>query len=139
MADHDVNDFNRSVIEDFRAHDGKASGQFADAPLMLMTTTGANCGEERVVPIVYTRDADRRVVAASKAGALTHLDWYFNVVAHPEVTVELPGETYRARATVVDRGERDRLYAAHAAAMPNFAEYETRTERVIPVVVLERI
>jgi deazaflavin-dependent oxidoreductase (nitroreductase family) len=135
----DVNDFNRGVIDEFRANDGKTSGPFAHAPLMLMTTVGAKSGEERVIPIVYTRDGDRLVVAASKGGAPTNPDWFHNVVAHPEVTVELPGESFPARATVADRAERDRLYAAHAAEMPGFAEYEAKTDRVIPVVVLERI
>ena len=139
MADNDMNDFNQSVIDDFRANDGKTSGPFAEAPLMLLTTKGAKSGKERIIPIVFTRDGDRLVIAASKAGAPTNPDWYHNVVANPDVTVELPGETYAARASVVDRAERDRLYAAHAAAMPNFAEYETLTDRVIPIVVLERV
>jgi deazaflavin-dependent oxidoreductase (nitroreductase family) len=139
MADNEVNDFNRGVIEEFRANEGRTTGPFADAPLMLMTTTGAKSGAARIIPIVFTRDGDRLVIAASKGGAPTNPDWYWNVVANPEVTIELPGETYRARATVADRPERDRLYAAHAAAMPGFAEYETKTDRVIPIVVLERI
>jgi deazaflavin-dependent oxidoreductase (nitroreductase family) len=139
MADNDMNDFNQSVIDDFRANDGKTSGPFADAPLMIMTTKGAKSGKERVIPIVFTKDGDRIVIAASKAGAPTNPDWYWNIKANPEVTVELPGDTFRARGTEVDRAERDRLYAAHAAAMPNFAEYETLTDRVIPIVVLDRI
>lgn len=139
MADNDINDFNRGVIDEFRANDGKTSGPFADTPLMILTTTGAKSGKERVIPIVYTRDGDRLVIAASKGGAPTNPDWLHNVTAHPEVTVELPGDTYAARATVVDRAERDRLYAAHAETMPNFAEYEAKTDRVIPIVVLERI
>jgi deazaflavin-dependent oxidoreductase (nitroreductase family) len=133
------NDFNRGVIEEFRANDGATTGPFADAPLMLMTTIGAKSGEPRIIPIVYTRDGGRLVIAASKGGAPTNPDWYWNVVANPEVTVELPGEKYQARATVVDRPERDRLYAAHTAVMPGFADYETKTDRVIPIVVLERI
>jgi deazaflavin-dependent oxidoreductase (nitroreductase family) len=139
MADNDMNDFNQGVIDEFRANDGTTTGPFADTPLMIMTTTGAKSGKERVIPIVYTRDGDRIVIAASKGGAPTNPDWFHNLVAHPEATVELPGETYRAKATVVDRPERDRLYAAHAAEMPNFAEYETKTDRIIPIVVLERI
>jgi deazaflavin-dependent oxidoreductase (nitroreductase family) len=139
MADNDMNDFNQGVIDDFRANDGKTSGPFAETPLMILTTTGAKSGKERVIPIVYTRDGDRLVIAASKAGAPTNPDWYWNVVANPEVKVELPGDTFTARASVVDRTERDRLYAAHAEAMPNFAEYETLTDRVIPIVVLERV
>jgi deazaflavin-dependent oxidoreductase (nitroreductase family) len=138
MADNDVNDFNRGVIEEFRANEGKTTGPFAAAPLLLMTTTGAKSGKERIIPIVYTRDGDRLVIAASKGGAPTNPDWYWNLVAHPDVTIELPGETFPARATVVDGAERDRLYAAHANAMPGFAEYQTKTDRVIPIVVLER-
>ncbi len=138
MADP-LRDFNQSVIDDFRANDGKTSGVFAEAPLLLMTTKGAKSGKERIIPIVYTRDGDRLVIAASKGGSPTNPDWYWNVRANPEVTVELPGETYRARAIEPARAERDRLYAAHAAAMPNFAEYQTKTDRVIPIVVLERI
>lgn len=139
MAENDVNDFNHDLIEEFRAHDGKTSGPFAQAPLLLMTTTGAKSGKERVIPIVYTRDGDRLVIAASKGGAPTNPDWFHNVSVHPEVTVELPGETFAARATVAERVERDRLYAAHAAAMPGFADYEAKTDRVIPIVLLERV
>jgi deazaflavin-dependent oxidoreductase (nitroreductase family) len=139
MANDGPNEFNRGVIEEFRANDGKTTGMFADAPLLLMTTTGAKSGKERVIPIVYTRDGDRLVIAASKGGAPTNPDWYSNLVANPETTVELPGETFPARATVIEGPERDRLYAAHAAAMPNFAEYATKTDRIIPIIVLERI
>jgi deazaflavin-dependent oxidoreductase (nitroreductase family) len=140
MADNPMHDFNQGVIDEFRANDGKTTGPFENQPLMIMTTTGAKSGKERVIPIVYTEDGDRIVIAASKGGAPTNPDWYFNIVAHPEVTIELPGETFTARGTVVDdRGERDRLYAAHAAAMPGFAEYEQKTDRVIPVIVLERV
>ena len=134
-----MNDFNQGVIDEFRANDGTTTGPFAETPLMIMTTVGAKSGKERVIPIMYTRDGDRLVIAASKGGAPTNPDWYHNLVARPEATVELPGETYTARATVVDRAERDRLYAAHATAMPNFAEYETTTARIIPIVVLDRI
>jgi len=139
MAEHDINEFNRNLIEEFRANDGKTSGPFEQAPLLLMTTTGAKSGKERVIPIVYTRDGDRLVIAASKGGAPTNPDWFHNVSAHPEVTVELPGERFAARASVAEGAERDRLYAAHAAAMPGFAEYEAKTDRVIPIVLLERV
>lgn len=140
MADNPMKDFNQGVIDEFRANDGKTTGPFEGQPLMIMTTTGAKSGKERVIPIVFTRDGDRIVIAASKGGAPTNPDWYFNIVAHPEVTIELPGETFTARGSVVDdRSERDRLYAAHAEAMPGFAEYEQKTDRVIPVIVLERV
>jgi len=138
MDDNDVNEFNRKLIEEFRANDGATSGPFAQAPLLLMTTTGARSGKERIIPIVYTRDGDRLVIAASKGGAPTNPDWFHNVTAQPDVTVEVPGEMFAAHASVAEGAERDRLFAAHADAMPGFAEYATKTDRVIPIIVLER-
>lgn len=135
MAD----DFNSNLVEEFRANGGKVSGMFAGAPLMVLTTTGAKSGKPRTIPLVYTKDGDRIVIIASKGGADTNPDWYHNLVANPTATVELGIETYQATAKVVDGGERDRLYNAQAALMPNFAEYELKTSRKIPVVVLERI
>lgn len=134
------NEFNDNLIAEFRANGGTVTGPFADAPLVLITTTGAKTGRERTTPLVHTTDGDRIVIIASKAGAPSHPHWYLNVLANPEVTVELPGETFRARATAITEGpERDRLYRAQADLMPNFDEYEKLTDRVIPVVVLERI
>jgi len=131
--------FNDGIIEDFRAHDGKTTGPFADAPLVLITATGAKSGQPRTFPIVYTKDGDDLVIAASKQGADTNPDWYHNIVANPEVTVELPGDTYQATARAVPSGEeRDRLFAAHSGAMPDFAKYQQQTERVIPVVVISK-
>jgi deazaflavin-dependent oxidoreductase (nitroreductase family) len=139
MAD-ELNDFNRKVIDEFRANDGVVTGPFAGAPMVLLTTTGAKTGKARVIPLVHTRDGDRVVVIASKGGAPAHPHWYLNVLAHPEVTVELPGETFRARAIALTDGpEHDRLYGAQADLMPNFDEYQSKTDRTIPVVVLERI
>ena len=136
----DWNEFNRALIEEFRANAGTVTGAFAGAPLLLLTNTGAKTGRERTTPLVHTTDGDRVVIIASKAGAPAHPHWYLNVLAHPEVTVELPGDTFRATATALTEGpERDRLYNAQAALMPNFAEYETLTDRTIPVVVLTRI
>jgi deazaflavin-dependent oxidoreductase (nitroreductase family) len=140
MADDALHDFNRKVIDEFRANEGVVTGPFAGAPMVLLTTTGARTGKERVIPLVHTRDGDRVVVIASKGGAPAHPHWYLNVLAHPEVTVELPGETFRARATALTDGpEHDRLYRAQAELMPNFDEYQAKTERTIPVVVLERL
>ena len=134
-------DFNEALIEDLRAHGGKASsGPFVDRPVLILTAAGARTGERRTVPLVYSRDGDRYVVVASKGGAPAHPAWYGNVVANPTVTVEVDGETFEARATALAGGpERDRLYAQHAVPMPAFLEYQRKTERVIPVVVLERI
>ena len=136
----DFNEFNRNLVEEFRANDGVVSGPFAGAPLILLTHTGAKSGIERTTPLVHTTDGDRIVIIASKAGSPAHPHWYLNLLANPEVTVELPGETFRARATALTDGpERERLYRTQAELMPNFAEYQEKTDRLIPVVVLEKI
>jgi len=134
----DFQAYNAALVQEFRDNGGTVTGMFAGAPLVLVTTTGAKSGRRRTTPIAYTRDGENVVVIASKAGAPTSPDWYHNLVANPEVTVELPGETFEARARVAQGDERDRLYDAQAALMPNFAEYQKTTTRRIPVVVLER-
>jgi deazaflavin-dependent oxidoreductase (nitroreductase family) len=131
--------FNQALIEEFRANDGKVAGAFAGAPLLLLTTTGAKTGQQRTSPVVYTSDGDRLVIIASYAGRPTNPAWFSNLVANPEVTVEVPGETYSARAVVASGEYRDRLYAAQAKLMPAFDEYQAKTARQIPVVTLERI
>jgi deazaflavin-dependent oxidoreductase (nitroreductase family) len=135
-----VSDFNTSIIEEFRANDGKVGGPFEGAPMVLLTTTGAKSGQARVRPMMYLKDGgDEPIyVFASKAGAPTNPDWYHNLVANPEVTVELGTESYPATATPLDRDERDRIYAIQADRFPGFKEYETKTDRVIPVVALTR-
>ena len=135
----DLNEFNRNLIEEFRANGGKVSGMFERSPLVILTTTGAQSGQPRTFPVVYTRDGERLVVVASKGGSDQNPAWYHNLVAHPTVTVELPDETYQARAVVVEGDDRDRLYRAHADRMPQFDEYQAKTARRIPVVALERI
>jgi deazaflavin-dependent oxidoreductase (nitroreductase family) len=135
----DLSDFNRNLVDEFRTNNGKVSGVFEKAPLILITHKGAKSGIERTSPLVYTRDGDNLVIIASKGGAPSHPHWYLNVVANPEVTVELPGETFKARARVAEGEERDRLFRAQADLMPNFDEYQSKTDRQIPVVVLERI
>ena len=133
-----MNDFeawNRQVIEEFHANKGKVKGANS---LLLLTTTGAKSGKQRVNPLAYTTDGERLVIIASKGGAPTNPDWYHNIVAHPDVTVEVGAETFEARATVVEGAKRDELYAKQAAIMPNFAEYQAKTTRKIPVVVLTR-
>ena len=132
--------FNDNIIEEFRANAGKVGGPFAGRPMLILTTKGAKSGKTHTVPLVHTRDGDKLVVIASRGGAPTHPHWYHNLLANPEVTVELGTEKFQARATALPSGpERDRLYAAQAAMMPAFAEYETKTTRKIPVVTLERI
>ena len=133
-----MNDYNRPIIEEFQANGGKVGGPFAGVPLLLLTTTGAKSGKQRINPLAYNMDGERLVVLASKAGAPTHPDWYHNLVAHPDVTVEVGNETFEARATVVEGAERDELYANRVAIMPIFAEYQAKITRTIPVVVLTR-
>ena len=134
----DYHSFNQNLIEEFRANNGQVTGPFAGAPLMLLTTTGAKSGKQRTTPLVHTRAGDNLVVIASKGGAPTNPDWYYNLVANPIATVELPNETFTVRAREATGDERDRLYAAQAEVMPNFAEYQKNTSRTIPLFVLER-
>jgi deazaflavin-dependent oxidoreductase (nitroreductase family) len=132
-------DWNHGLIDDFRAHGKVTSGPFVGRQVLLLTTKGAKTGEERVAPLVYTRDGDRIVIVASMGGAHVHPFWFNNVVANPVVTVELGTETFRAQATVADKAERRQLYDQHAELHPSFVEYETKTTREIPVVLLERL
>ena len=132
-------DFNRDLIEDLRANSGHAtSGPFKGRDVLILTTTGARSKETRESPVVYTRDGGRIVIVASKGGAPTHPSWYHNLVEHPEVTVELKGEKFKAIAEVMDGDEYERLYKQHADINPGFHDYRRKTSRKIPVVVLER-
>ena len=131
--------FNEKLIDEFRANGGKVGGVFAGRPMMLLTTTGKKSGEPRVAPLVYSTDGDDVVVIASKGGAPTNPDWYYNLLTHPTVTVEVGTDTYQAEALVVSGEERQRLYDAQATEMPMFAEYQKNTEREIPVIVLKRL
>lgn len=136
---NDVNAWNAAIIEEFRANGGVVGGQFAGAPLLLLHNTGAKSGKERINPLAYTRDGERFVIIASKGGAPTNPDWYYNILANPEVTLEVGTDQFQARATVVEEPERTRLYEQMATQMPGFAEYQRATSRQIPVVVLERL
>jgi deazaflavin-dependent oxidoreductase (nitroreductase family) len=138
----DRNEWNRQIIEEFHANGGKVGGPFEGAPLLLLTTTGARSGQRRTTPLMYLPDGDRLLIFASKAGAPTSPDWYHNLLAHPQATVEVGNgsviETFEVTATQVTGEERDRLYAKQAKLYPGFAEYQAKTTRVIPVVALER-
>ncbi|MEV4056741.1 nitroreductase family deazaflavin-dependent oxidoreductase [Amycolatopsis sp. NPDC049688] len=135
----DMNDFNKQIVEEFRANEGKVGGMFEGKNVLLLTTIGAKSGAERLSPLVYTKDGDRYVIAASMGGAPKNPAWYHNLVANPKVTVEVGAEKFEATATVIaDRAERDRLYAGMVAHAEGFADYEKKTDRVIPIVVLER-
>jgi deazaflavin-dependent oxidoreductase (nitroreductase family) len=132
-------DFNTKVIEEFRSNAGICGGFFEGKPMVLVTHTGAKSGVRRTTPLVCSTDRDRIVIIASMGGAPTNPAWYHNLVAHPEVTVEHGTETYTARATEVHGDERQRLYDQQAAIMPFFTEYAAKTDRIIPVLVLERV
>lgn len=134
-----LNDFNQRIIEEFRSNKGKVSGQFAGAPLLLLTTIGAKTGRSLTKPLAYSKDGDRIVLIASYAGAPKNPAWFNNLVANPVVTVELGGEQFQARASVTSGAERQRLYDNQARQMAVFVEYQKKTTRQIPVVVLERI
>ena len=134
-----INERNKTIIDEFRASGGKVGGWWGYRPMLLLHTIGAKSGEERVNPVATFQDGDRWVVIASKGGAPTHPDWYRNLLAHPEVTVEVGQEKFKACAIVTQEPERSRLYDKMVSINPGFAEYRARTSRVIPVIVLERI
>lgn len=131
--------FNETLIAEFRANGGVLAGEFERARFLLLTTTGAKSAKRRTTPLAYVKLDDRILIIASKGGAPKHPAWFLNLVANPEVTVELGPEAYQAEAVVLQGAERDELFARAAAKISNFAEYQTRTDRVIPVVELRRI
>lgn len=133
-----MSDWNKKVIEEFRANKGKVGGYFENMTLLLLHTRGAKSGLPRLSPTAYTKDGDRLVIIASKGGADTHPDWYYNVVANPNVTIEVGTETYDAVATVEQEPERTRLYDQMAAQYPGFEAYRQKTSRNIPVITLKR-
>lgn len=134
-----MNDWNASVIAEFRANEGVLGGPFTGATVLLLHTTGAKSGEQRINPVMYLPGENSMYVFASKAGAPHNPDWYHNLLAHPHVVVEVGTETFEAVATPLEGAERDRIYAEQAKLSPQFAEYQTKTSRVIPVIELVRI
>jgi deazaflavin-dependent oxidoreductase (nitroreductase family) len=138
---HDVTDmreFNRTLIEEYRATGGKLSGRLANSKLLLLTTTGAKSGLARTTPLGYGMDGDRIVVVAANAGAPAHPDWYDNLRAHPLVTIELGAERFQARADVAEGAERMRLVAHQAEIVPWLAAQQQKTSREIPIVIFAR-
>jgi deazaflavin-dependent oxidoreductase (nitroreductase family) len=133
----DMDDYNKPIIDEFRANKG-AVAAFAGAPIVLLHTTGAKSGQERVNPLASLPKGDVLYVFASKAGAPTNPDWYHNVLAHPEVEVEFGEDRFAAVATPVTGPERDRIWEEQKTEMPGFADYEKATDRVIPVIELRR-
>lgn len=132
------NDFNLGIIKEFRENGGETFGPFKGRNLLLLTTKGAKSGNEGTTPLVYSKDGDRYVIIASMGGAPKSPAWYHNIVANPDVTLEVGKDTFKAKAAVAEEPERTRLYNAQAEMMPAFTEYQQKTTRVIPVVVLTR-
>lgn len=132
-------DWNKAIIEEFRGNGGKVGGQFAGAPLLILHSVGAKSGKPRTNPLMYQDLGHQQVaVFATKGGAPTNPDWYHNLVANPRATVELGNETFDVTARVAGGEERLRIWSTQKQRYPSFAEYERKTKREIPVVVLER-
>ena len=131
-------DFNVRIIEEFRANEGRVGGPFEGTPVLLLHHVGAKSGKERLNPLVYSRDSDRYVVYASKGGAPTNPDWYYNLKASPNVTIEVGTDTIEVVAQEATGDERDRLFSIQAERSPQFAEYQRNTDRMIPVMVLSQ-
>ncbi|HYK86944.1 MAG TPA: nitroreductase family deazaflavin-dependent oxidoreductase [Ktedonobacteraceae bacterium] len=134
----DQNAFNHQLIEEFRMNRSKGGNQFDSRPLLLLTTIGAKSGQRRTNPMLYIPDNDRLLVIASNVGAPAHPAWYHNLVAHPEVTVEVRNETFDATAVVTQGAERERLWTRIVERYPFFTEHQAKTTRQIPVIALSR-
>jgi deazaflavin-dependent oxidoreductase (nitroreductase family) len=129
-------DFNDQIIEEFRANEGRVGGRFEGNPLLLLHHTGAKSGKSRINPLAYLSDGGRYVVFASKGGSPTNPDWYHNLKAHPDTTIEVGTDTIDVVASEATGEERERLFGIQAERVPPFAEYQKRIERLIPVMVL---
>lgn len=132
----DVNERNKKIIDEFRANKGKVGGYFEGKTLLLLHTVGAKSQQERINPTAYIRDGERFVVIASKGGAPTNPDWYYNILANPNISIEVGTEQLQVYAAVSEEPERTRLYNKMVEMMPGFDEYRRKTERMIPVIVL---
>lgn len=133
------NNRNQAIIDEFRANSGKVGGFFAGKTLLILHTVGAKSGVERINPTAYVTDSDRLVIIASKGGAPTNPNWYYNILAHPLVTVEVGTDQFQAQAEIASEPERTRLYNKMTEMMPGFVEYQRKTTRVIPVIILTRV
>ncbi|MGI9585745.1 MAG: nitroreductase family deazaflavin-dependent oxidoreductase [Acidimicrobiia bacterium] len=128
-----MTDWNTAIIDEFRANEGVVGGVFSGAPLLILHSKGAKSGADRLAPLMYLRADDRIYVFASKAGSESHPDWFYNVKAHPEVSIEIGTDNLSGTAIEIVGDERDSVFALQAAAYPKFAEYQNRTDRIIPV------
>ena len=133
-----MSDFNKGIIEEFRANGGVVGGHFDGMNLLLVHTTGAKSGLERINPVAQIMDGDRYVIIASKGGAPTNPDWYYNIKANPEVTIEVGTQKFPALAAITEEPERSELFEKMASQYPGFEDYKKKTKRVIPVVSLTR-
>jgi deazaflavin-dependent oxidoreductase (nitroreductase family) len=133
-----INDWDHQIIEEFRANGGNVGGQFTGVPLLLLTTTGAKSGEPRTSPLAYLSEGGHIYIFAGNRGAPTNPAWYHNLVAHPDVMVELGTEKFEAYATIVESTEWDRLGSIQLQKLPGLAEVTAKTTRKIPVILLER-
>ena len=136
---NDSMDWNKAIIDEFRANGGQVGGYFAGKTLLLLHTVGAKSGQERINPVAYITDGDKLAIIASKGGAPSHPDWYYNILANPMISVEVASEKFQVQATVASEPERTRLYGKMVEMLPGFADYEQKTTRVIPVIILTRI
>jgi deazaflavin-dependent oxidoreductase (nitroreductase family) len=135
----EANDWNSKIIEEFRANGGKVGGGFEGAPLLLLHTTGAKSGRERVSPVMYQAVGDSYAVFASKGGAPSNPDWFYNLLANPQVRAEIGRQTVELTGRVAEGDDRDRIWSAQKRAYPGFADYERKTTRQIPVVILDPV
>jgi deazaflavin-dependent oxidoreductase (nitroreductase family) len=126
-------DWNANIIAEFRKNHGKVGGQFEGAPLLLIHHKGAHSGKARINPVMYLKDGNRYLVFASKGGADTNPDWYYNLKVHPDVQIEVGDETINVHAEEITGTEHDKLYARQASLYPQFAQYQKQTKRKIPV------
>jgi deazaflavin-dependent oxidoreductase (nitroreductase family) len=143
MSSHeDLNrhhEWNKHIIEEFRANSCKLGGYFAGVNVLLLHTRGAKSKKPHITPVVYLKDGDTYVIIAAKHGSPTNPDWYYNLLAHPDVILEVGAEQFKAHATVPERSERDRIFADAVKQLPRFGEDQKNTSRTIPVVLLERV
>jgi deazaflavin-dependent oxidoreductase (nitroreductase family) len=135
-----MSDRNTGIIEEFRSNEGRVGGYFEGRSLLLLHATGRKSGQERINPLAYLRDGDRYAIFATMGGADVHPQWVRNLEANPDVEIEVGTERFKGRATVLWEGpERDRIYAEQAKRWPQFGDYEKKTTRTIPVVVIDPV
>ncbi|HMD79328.1 MAG TPA: nitroreductase family deazaflavin-dependent oxidoreductase [Nitrososphaerales archaeon] len=134
----DWTDFDVKTISEFRSNHGKVGGWFEGAPILILHTKGGRTGKSHIKPVMYLRDGERYVVFASKGGAPRNPDWYHNLKAHPDIQIEVGDDTMEVRAEEMLGVEHDRLYNIQSTRYPQFADYQRKTKRIIPVVVLTK-